>query len=78
MRPPRQEQLTWPWWVSRHRSWQPSLLMRQGESSPEAGTGGGGLECTDGMRTHSPSFPELPALAVAGVWWWAGWGVWGA
>lgn len=39
MRPPRQEQLTWPWWVSRHRSWQPSLLMRQGESSPRAGRG---------------------------------------
>lgn len=37
IRPPRQEQLTWPWWVSRHRSWQPPLLIRQGESSPEQG-----------------------------------------
>lgn len=33
-RSPRQEQLTWPLGVSRHRSWQPPLFTRHGDSSP--------------------------------------------
>lgn len=55
-RSPRHEQLTWPLGVSRHRSWQPPLFTRHGDSSPR----------TEGQWshhgwTHQPLLFILPA-----------------
>lgn len=70
IRPARQEQLTWPWWVSRHSSWQPPVLMRHGESSPEARKDKElrlfSAVHTQNAHTHLHRFTEL--LDTGGLW----------